>query len=242
MLNWLLSNWQVKLLSLAIAIALWVFVVGQENSEIVLRMPVEITNVPHGMIVVGDMTDVVEAWVRGPRNLVRIAASQRLIKVVDLRGAKVGEHVFRVETEDLKLPSGVQVMRLSPVTIRVQLVPVAARMLPVRPVLPGEPGDGFRMGEVTIKPDKVRAEGLPEDLAALEKWVWTRPIDIHGIKRSIRVKVPVRLVWARERKVAGRVELKPTEVEVVVPIIPLEDGPPVRRHNDTRDTPVGSGP
>lgn len=242
MLKWLLANWQVKLLSLAIAIALWVFVVGQEGSEIGLRMPVEITNVPAGMIVAGDQVDVVEARVRGPRNLVRVAASQRLIKVVDLRGAKPGEHVFRVETEDLKLPSGVQVMRLSPASIRVHLVAAATRMIPVRPVLPGEPGDGFRLGEVIIKPDQVRAVGLPEDLAALERWVWTRPIDIHGIKRTIKVKVPVRLVWARERREVGHVAIKPTEVEVVVPIIPLDDGPARPKPDERRDTPVGSGP
>lgn len=232
MLNWFARNWSVKLLSLAIAVGLWVFVVGQEKSEILLRMPVEATNVPKGMTVIGDRATEVEVLVRGPRSLVRIAATQPRVKVLDLRGSRPGEQVFQVLPEDLKLPPGVQTVRISPATVRLELAKVAVRKLPVRPVLPGEPATGYRLGDITIKPDSVEARGLEQDVAELEKWVWTRPIDIHGIDHTVRVTVPVRLVWARERSQGGSVEVTPPYVQVVVPVLKAEP--------DHRPAPAGA--
>lgn len=226
MLEWMTNNWSVKLLSVAIAMALWVFVTGQEKSEIILQMPVETTNVPKGLMVVGEQANLVEVRVRGAGTLVRTAATQPLTKVVDLRGSRAGEVIFDVEPDDLKLPPGVTAIRITPASIRIQLAKVAKRSLPVRPVLPGSPQDGYRLGEISIKPDKVTATGTAEDVAQLERWVWTRPIDINGISRTLTVKVPLRLVWAKSSKTPRRVALSPREVKVVIPIIALEPDKP----------------
>ena len=60
MLELLSKNWSLKLLALAIALAMWLFVAGQEKSEISLRVPVEITNIPVDLLVVDDVVGDVD--------------------------------------------------------------------------------------------------------------------------------------------------------------------------------------
>ena len=48
----LLENWGLKLLSLAFATLLWLFVVGEKRSEVSLSLPLELIQVPEDMVVV----------------------------------------------------------------------------------------------------------------------------------------------------------------------------------------------
>lgn len=104
MLRRLLNNWQLKLLAVAIALALWIFVVGQEKAEITVKVPVEITNIPKQVVVAGDVVPAVNVRLYGPRSLTRRVAEKRLAKNVSLTGMRPGEHSYQVLPEDLDLP------------------------------------------------------------------------------------------------------------------------------------------
>lgn len=206
------SRLSLRILSLAIALAMWIFVVGQEKGEIALKVPVELTNVPRQMMLAGDVPSEVEVRVRGPRSLIRTASAKRMVKTIDLAGMPVGDHVFQVEAGELDLPPGVKVVQISPVRIRVPLAKTFRQLLPVRPVLQGAPAEGLEVSEVAFKPDAVTVLGLKEEIDNLD-WIWTLPMDITGIKESTKYQTQLRLP-------SGQVRLIPDRVEAVVKVAP----------------------
>ena len=201
MLERLTHNWSLKLLALVIAASLWVFVVGQEKSEISVRVSVEITNVPSDLLVVDDSLGEVDVRLYGPRSLIRRVASDRLVKVVDLSGMGLGEHVFQVLPEDLRLPPGVRVIRVSPGSFILTLARRITRDVQVRPVFRGHPQAGYEVAEVTFKPDKVLVWGRKEDLGDLD-WIWTVPIDLTDRQTSFTQNVQLRLPPGRTVRVS----------------------------------------
>lgn len=209
MLERVIHNWSLKLLALAIATALWVFVVGQEKSEIGVRVAVEITNLPPELLVTEDHPAEVDVRLYGPRSLIRRVASERLVKVVDLAGMGLGEHVFQVLPEDLRLPPGVRVIRISPGSFTLSLAKRITRDVQVRPVFRGHPQAGFEVAEVTFKPEKVLVWGRKEDLGDLD-WIWTVPIDLTDRNDSFNQTVQLRLPPGRTVRVS--------QVEVVAQV------------------------
>jgi YbbR domain-containing protein len=218
-LEQLSHNWSLKLLSLAIAVAMWVFVVGQEKSEITLRVPIEISNIPADSLVLEDAPSEVDARVYGPRTLIRRMASERLSKNVDLTGLGLGNHVFQVAPEDLRLPPGVKTLRISPDTFSITLVRRVLREVPVRPVLKGQPIPGLQVEEVRFKPEKVVVTGSPEDMTSLD-WVWTTPIDLGERGQNFTLLVPLRQPRGRS------VRLGRQEVEALVSLQAAAPHPP----------------
>ncbi len=213
MLELLSKNWSLKLLALAIALAMWLFVAGQEKSEISLRVPVEITNIPVDLLVVDDVVGDVDVRLYGPRTLIRRAANERLVKPVNLAGLGPGEHVVQVLPEDLKLPPGLTVLRLSPSRFTITLAKRVTREVQVRPVLTGQPADGLQVAEVSFKPDKVVVSGRQEDLGDLD-WIWTAPIDLDqhrdSFQQSVRLRLPPgRTVRVSVMEVEAQVKLRP---------------------------------
>jgi YbbR domain-containing protein len=69
MLKKLTENWVLKLLSLAFALVLWFFVMGEQRLERSYSVPLELENMPAGMMVANDIPSYVELRISGPRTL-----------------------------------------------------------------------------------------------------------------------------------------------------------------------------
>ncbi|MGC8605687.1 MAG: diadenylate cyclase CdaA, partial [Desulfomonilaceae bacterium] len=59
------SNWRLKLLSIATSIFLWFLIVGPQRSEVGISIPIQYTNLPGSMEIVGPWMDRVDVRVRG---------------------------------------------------------------------------------------------------------------------------------------------------------------------------------
>jgi YbbR domain-containing protein len=212
-------NWPFKLLSLAIAMALWAFVVGQEKAEITVKMPVEVTGLPANMVLGNKVVNELEVRLYGPQNLVRQVAAKPMVKQLVLGDLAVGEHSFPMLAEDLDLPPSVSVVRISPDRLQVVLAKRFTREAAVRPVIKGNPPRGFEVAEVTFKPAAIKVSGLKRELTDLD-WVWTVPLDVSQIKKTTTVKAAL-------RQPAGRtIRLEPPAVEAVINIRPRPGQPP----------------
>jgi YbbR domain-containing protein len=221
-------NWSLKILSVLIALAMWVFVVGQEKSEITLRAPIEISNIPADAMVLEDSPSEVDARVFGPRTLIRRMALERLSKNVDMTGLGMGSHVFQVVPEDLRLPPGVKALRISPEAFSLTLVKRMVREAPVRPVFKGQPAQGLEVVEVKFKPEKVVVTGSQDDMANLD-WIWTTPIDLN--ERAQSFSLPASLRQPRGRSVRlSRQEVEATVTLAAVPP-PAPAPAPAKKHN-----------
>jgi len=218
MLRWITQNWQLKLISLAIAVFLWALVVGQENAEVTVKMPVVVSGLPADMVVANQVASEVELRLYGPQSLVRQVATRPQAKQLDLTGMGTGEHTFQVVPEDLNLPPGVEVVRISPARLRVQLARRYSRKAAVRPVIKGNPAPGCEVSEVVFKPAEVTVSGLQAELTDLD-WIWTVPLEVTGMKKTTTLKANLRPPDGRA------IRLNPSTVQAVIHIRPRPAAP-----------------
>ena len=81
-----IKNLPLRLLSLGIAIGLWVFVnTGQRSSFDELNVPVNYRRLPAGLVIVNHPVDFVKIQVSGPRTLLSLLDPERLTVRLDFR-------------------------------------------------------------------------------------------------------------------------------------------------------------
>lgn len=182
----------MKLFALILAVILWVQVVGQDKSEVGLKVPLQLSNLSDKLVVSNELPTEVELRLYGPDAMVRRLSNRLPPKVLDLNGLKEGFHVFQVLGEDFTLPPVMRVIRVSPARITLVLSQKKSKNLPIRPILRGEVPKGFEVAGVEFSPNEAVISGRDEDLKELD-WIWTNPIDISGLKRDTTLEVRLQL-------------------------------------------------
>ena len=231
----------LKFVSIALAALLWIAVAGEQTVERSLRIPLEFTNLPSQLEVVGDAPTVVDVRVRGSSGALNRVAAGELVAVLDLRAARAGQRLFHLNGDDVRTPFGVNVVQVNPSTVSMVFEPSGSKIVPVVPTIDGEPADGFVVGTVTAEPSTVEVLGPVSALSRLTQAI-TEPVTVAGASApltetvnigvadtSVRLRTPqtarVAIVvapapveWSvgdiavKPRNAAGRVQVMPSRV------------------------------
>lgn len=118
----LVEDWWLKLLSLALAYALWAIVTQAPPVEIGVSVPLELRDVPAHLRVAGEIPTRIHLHLRGPERRVRALAQEEVAVWVDLSGAEAGNHRIPLEASNVELPPGLEVVRIIPDEVRLELV------------------------------------------------------------------------------------------------------------------------
>lgn len=218
MLERIAHNWQLKLLALAIAVVMWLIIVGVEKAELTIQIPVEISGVAQGQIVAGEVPAELFVRLYGPRTLIRGVAQRRPVKQINLNGLGPGEHIFRLGIQDLTLPPWVSMTRVDPTEIRIKLEPRSSRAVKVSPVVQGRPARGYEVDEVVFDPPEVKISGEKKALAALD-WIWSEPLDVSGRSETFNKNVLLR------SPPGSSMIVEPKEVKATILIAPRGNTP-----------------
>jgi YbbR domain-containing protein len=213
MLSSLSDNWVLKLLSLAFALVLWFFVMGERKLEVGYTVPLELKNVPEGMMVGNEVPSLIDVRLSGPRTLLMNLSPKDISISVELVDLKPGLTSFKRLEERLNIPSGVKVTRLSPSFIDVKLERIREKVVPLKVVFSGIPAEGFQLGAVRLKPDQVTVQGAESEIKDITE-VTTDPVDVEGAKESFTLMVPIsyrgKYTWLNDSEaVEVRVSVEP---------------------------------
>src|SRR5437764_15082071 len=94
----------LKLLSLGLAVSLWMVVSGEETVERSLRVPLELQQFPAGLELQGEPPSTVDVRVRGASGTLGRVSSGDIVAVLDLRGARAGRRLFHLPPELVRAP------------------------------------------------------------------------------------------------------------------------------------------
>jgi YbbR domain-containing protein len=119
----LLNNWWLKLLSLGLAYALWLVVTQAPPVEIGVSVPLELRHLPSHLQVAGEIPTRVHVHLHGSESRLRLLPAEEIGVVVNLSGATPGSHNFRLRAEDVEVPAGIEVVRIIPEDVELELVP-----------------------------------------------------------------------------------------------------------------------
>lgn len=212
-----LENITLKILALIFAIVLWFFVVGEKGTEIGFLVPLELKGVPEGFVITNEVKNLVEVRLSGPRTLLTSLSPGEMRISVDLSKAREGKNTFRILPDDIKVPRGIKVTTVRPDIIPVILERLVTKEIPVEAVVRGVPSKGYRVKEVTIRPEKVSVTGIAKELRKIRK-IKTSPVDINGIEGGFTRKVALELPHL------NIVKVNPDTVEMTLILEKVEEG------------------
>ncbi len=215
------ENLPLKLLSILLASLVWLFVMGEEHSERSYTVPVQISRLAEGLVLLNEEDYVVEVRVSGPRGILNNLADDDFTATLDLAPYGKGEVDVPIPKEAIRAPKGVSVTRIRPATIRVHLDSVVEKEIPLKAVVHGQPAAGYEVRAVHLEPPSLRLTG-PESLLAQITEIPTTPIDVTGLTGDATLPVKVdfqrHLVSWPPRPLLAQVSVAPHMVSRSLPV------------------------
>src|SRR5215831_19976043 len=143
--NWITNNWHLKIVSLILAVMLWMAVANQASSEIGLEVPLEYRNIPRQLEITGDMTNTVEVRLRGSSSLIKDITAKDVSTTIDLGKMTRGEKIVPLSPQNVQAPFGAEVIRVNPSSVRFSLERTSTKTSPVVPAI--QLADGYELGK-----------------------------------------------------------------------------------------------
>lgn len=186
----LFRNLALKVVSVVLAALLWLIVAGDRTVERALRIPLEFTNIPAELELVGDPPTVVDVRLRGASGTLGRLSAGDLSAVLDVRTPRPGQRLYHLTGSEVRAPFGVDVVQVTPSTIALFFERSSAKTVPVMPVLEGQPAEGFMVEQVTASPARVEVVGPASALNELMNAV-TEAVSVEGAKTTVTESVAV---------------------------------------------------
>ncbi|GBE13043.1 YbbR-like protein [bacterium BMS3Bbin14] len=234
------KNWVLKCISLALSVLLWYFVVGEEQVDMNVLVPLEILNLPSDLIISNQYKKDIEVSVRGSRSIIQDLRNRNITRPVDLSDAKPGTIVIHNDENSIPFPSGVKIQRLQPTNITLLLDKLVQKDFPIVPVTEGEVAPGYVLKKIYLTPDHLVISG-PKTILDQEASLKTYLINLDGLDRSTTLQIhlnlrPEFLDLIGETVVTAKLEVHDKMEERTVKNIPInvrEAGVPVTVHPDS---------
>jgi YbbR domain-containing protein len=216
-ITWLFGNIWLKLLSLGLALLLWMVVSGEETVDRGLRVPLELTQVPAGLEPLGEVPATVDVRVRGASGTLSRVGTGDVVAVLDLHTAQSGRRLFPLTPEQVRVPFGVEIVQVLPSAVTMAFERSASRDLPITAAVDGRPAPGFVVGPLSAEPRVVEVIG-PESAVKRATEVVTEPVSVTGARTHVKQSVilglldpALRLKTARSAMVTVQILPAPLE-------------------------------
>jgi len=219
------KNWILKVVSLCLAVLLWYFVVGEDQVDMNIQVPIEIINLPANLTIANEFKKNIDVAVRGPRSVILDLRNRNITRPVDLSSAQPGTIVIKNDERSIPLPKGILVQRLQPTNITLLLDQLIQKNLPIKTVTAGKPASGYELGKITLDPDHLVISG-PQAILERESFLSTYAIDLDGLEHTATQQVHLNLKpeffdLIGETVVAAQVEIKEKREERTIDIVPV---------------------
>jgi len=183
--RWLVKDWKMKLVSLVLALGLWLILVPAEKmySEKSLTIPLETRNIPAGLEIVEKLTATIDVTLRAPNRLLDEIGPSGLVARIDLDRATVLQQEYPLNNSMIAVPPGAEVVKITPNKVTIKLERTAEATLDLHPTVRGKAAPGFRISRTEIEPSSVRVRGAESRVRGKEA-ATTAPVDVSGLAES----------------------------------------------------------
>lgn len=198
----------LKLLSLVLAFALWVYVSNEQNPvrEKILNVNLEHSGLPVNGIVSG-LPDSVRVRIEGNKNQLANLSPVDFRALVQIPEGKYGEVSLPVK---VTAPPGLRVAGVTPDEVKVYLDRVVERYITVAVNVRGTPASGYIALAPQYQPATVLVRGPGRVVNNLDHA--TAQVDIQGAAANVEQTVPISVGPVN-------VTLIPPEVKIMVPVV-----------------------
>ncbi|HEX4486834.1 MAG TPA: CdaR family protein [Terriglobales bacterium] len=175
---YVLHNFGLKLISLALAVALWLAVSGQAPTEVAVDVPIEFQNIPANLEIGSENIPRAQVRLRGPERAINGLRTSDVRAAIDLTGAVPGQRTFTL-TQNVSYPHELDVTQVTPTHLQLTFDTRLARQVAVHPRVVGTFADEYTIGNVQANPSVVTINGPRKRVEAVDAAI-TDPVDASG--------------------------------------------------------------
>ena len=253
----LFNNWGLKIVSLIVAIFLWLFVTNYQDPETVLT----VNNVPVKLlhteavksegkiyIVLDDSDTIPVVTINAPRSIVDKLEADNVIATADLEDMNP-DYTVPITITTNKYSDSITNIIGSIRSVSLSVEDEARAIFPIETTVAGSAADGYQIGQVALDQNQVRVTGPKSEVERVRSTGVT--VDISDSDRTVSTNADIHLYDEDGRdididknltlnidKVMVRVEVLPLKV---VPIKIAVSGKPVEGYRMTGETSVEPG-
>lgn len=184
----LADNLGLKLLSVALAFAIWLYVNSQGLVSINFAVPIEPRGLADGLILADISETTADVRLKGRENTLDRVSSRRVQVYIDLSGTGAGEHWVGMDHAHVEVSPPVEVSSVMPRQVRVKIERRATRKMALTADVEGEPVAGYKITGIRVKPEQVTVTGPESAFDGLAR-LRTQPVDISGLTASLTREV-----------------------------------------------------
>jgi len=225
--NILFRNWALKILSLAFAFVMWIFVtIKTPREEAPIEAKIVYKNGPKDLVLLNDAPQSLLVRVSSTRLILKSLRKRTLYYEIDLKGIRTGNATFTVIPSKIDgLPVGAQVVSINPSFFTLTYDTKLSKVLNVNPVVISEPKKGYKIKSVQVLPKRIEVSGPKNVLKGMDA-ISTEPVDITDASFTIEKEV------ALDQSIKG---LEFTSGDVVKIVIEIE---PIWVSKEFKDVPI----
>lgn len=212
-LNIFRRNLLKKLIALAAAFIMWVFVMADQDPAIndSYVVPLTISNVPYELVPLCEEKNI-KIKTRAPRSYFVKYSSNAFRVYANLDGLGEGEHKI---TPQVVMPQGFELLEIVPATVAVKLDPLTERPMPLELTTSGSVAQDSAIREIKKSTDSVIVVG-PKSFVEQTARVFGN-VNFTGNTSSFEMQIPMRAVDDKEN-VVPNVRVVPSIITVSIDI------------------------
>ena|ERR1017187_1007028 len=172
-------NFWLKLVSLLLAVGLWLAVARDPIAEVEMKVPVEFHNFPDNLEIDSANSTEAQIRVRGPERLIHRLQTADVRAQIDLSSVKPGEQTFELTGRQVHLPQDLEVVQIIPGQFHLSFDNRETRVVEVRPRVTGDFASGLRLQRSIAEPSSVTIAG-PRGRVEKVEAATTDPVDASG--------------------------------------------------------------
>jgi YbbR domain-containing protein len=186
--RYLLHNLGLKLISLVLAVGLWLAVARDPVAEVAVDVAIEFHNIPQNLEISSENIPKAQIRLRGPERVVHRLRASDVYAEIELSGVKPGERTFDLATQQIHQPSELEVVQVVPSQFHLTFDTRLTRQVPVQPRIARTFAPGYALERVEVDPPAITISGPKKHVEAVESAI-TDPVDVSGaINRATFVR------------------------------------------------------
>lgn len=174
------GTWLPAAVAILLACVYWGYTVSEEKSLRDFTVPLQFANLPKDLVLTEEgLLRVVTVEVQGPPEMVRRLREGDVEVRVDVGRMAAGPQVVELDTQNIRLPSSVEFIKVVPHVVRFTLDRRGTARLPLRPTFVGQPVPGRQVLEWSVDPPMVNVSG-PSGLLQRLQFISTQAVPLEG--------------------------------------------------------------
>jgi YbbR domain-containing protein len=175
-----LHNLGLKLISLALAVVMWLAIAHDPVAIVPVEVPIEFRNVPKNLEISTEHIPTAQIRLRGPERLMRGLQPSDVRLEIDLAGTRPGERTFDLTAQEVHQPYNLEVVLVVPSQLHLSFDTQLTRQVEIHPRVVGSVAPGYSIAQVVVNPPVITVTGPRKRVQAVEDAI-TDAVDVSGM-------------------------------------------------------------